>query len=113
MDHFRNPRNVGEVPGAEAVGEVTNPVCGDFMRLSLRVRDGVILEARFKTFGCPAAIASSSMLTEMLAGRSLEEARRITNDDVARALGGLPPQKVHCSVLAEDTLAAALSKLAC
>ncbi len=109
LDHYENPRNVGEIEDADAVATAGNPACGDLMRLSLRIRDGIIEDARFKTFGCGAAIAASSMATEMLKGRSLEEAARLTNRDVAEALGGLPPVKMHCSVLAEDAVRAALA----
>lgn len=108
LDHFENPRNVGSVDDADAVGRAGNPACGDLMELSLRVRDGRILEARFRTTGCSAAIASSSMTTVLLTGRSLEEAGALTNSEVAGALGGLPPAKMHCSVLAEDAVRAAL-----
>jgi len=108
MDHFANPRNVGEVAEPDALAEVTNPVCGDMLRLSLRVEDGRIVEARFRAFGCAAAIAASSMTTELLTGRTLEEAGRITEDDVAEALGGLPPNKMHCAALAEEAIQAAL-----
>jgi nitrogen fixation NifU-like protein len=112
LDHFRNPRNCGEIPDAEAVGEAVNPACGDRMRISLRIEAGRIAAARFKAFGCIAAIASSSKLTEMLAGRTLEEARALTNREVAEALGGLPGEKQACSVLAEQGLRAALEDFA-
>ncbi|MFQ5869619.1 MAG: Fe-S cluster assembly scaffold protein NifU [Candidatus Zixiibacteriota bacterium] len=108
MDHFMNPRNMGEIEDADGVGTVGNPVCGDVMRLYLKIRDGVIVDAKFKTFGCGAAIASSSMLTEMLKGKPIEEAKKISNDAVADALDGLPAVKRHCSVLAEEALEAAL-----
>jgi len=102
MDHFMNPRNMGEIPGADGVGEVGNPACGDIMRITLRVEDNRIVDAKFKTFGCAAAIASSSMATELIRGKTLEEAWAVTNRAVAEALEGLPPQKLHCSVLAEE-----------
>jgi nitrogen fixation NifU-like protein len=108
MDHFLNPRNAGEIPDADALGEAGNPDEGDVMRISLRIRDGKIEDARFKTFGCAAAIASSSMATELIKGRTLEEASRFRNEEVVQALGGLPPWKIQCSVLAEAALRAAL-----
>ncbi len=108
MDHFANPRNMGDMDDYSCVGDVGNPTCGDMMRLYLKIENGVIVDAKFKTFGCGAAIASSSMLTEMLKGQPLEEALKISNEAVAEALGGLPPAKVHCSVMAEEALKAAL-----
>ncbi len=108
IDHFMNPRNVGEIEDADGVGTVGNPQCGDVMRLYIKVQDGIITDARFKTFGCGAAIATSSMMTELIKGKSIEEARKISNKAVAEALDGLPPIKMHCSVLAEDALKAAL-----
>jgi nitrogen fixation protein NifU and related proteins len=108
MDHFLNPRNMGELEDANAVGDVGNPACGDMMRLYLKIEDGVIVDAKFKTFGCGAAIATSSMLTELLKGKKLEEAKKISNEAVADALDGLPPVKIHCSVMAEEALAEAL-----
>lgn len=108
MDHFLNPRNMGDLPDADAVGEVGSPVCGDVMKIWMRIRDGRIDDARFKTFGCGSAIASSSMATELLKGRSVDQALRFTNQEVLEALGGLPAHKIHCSVLAEDAVRAAL-----
>jgi len=112
MDHFMNPRNVGEIDGADGVGEVGNPACGDMMRLYLKVEDGRVLDAKFRTFGCGAAIASSSMLTEMIKGKTVDEARAITNQQVADALDGLPAVKIHCSVMAEKAVKAALDDYA-
>ena len=105
MDHFTNPRNVGEIEDADGVGQIGNPVCGDVMRISIAVdgRDR-IADVKFKTFGCGAAVATSSMVTEMVMGKSLEEAADISNKAVAEALGGLPPNKMHCSNLAADAL---------
>ena len=108
MEHFRNPRNVGEIPDADGVGKVGNPVCGDIMELSLKVEDGVIKDAKFRTFGCGAAIATSSMVTDLVKGKTIEEALEISNRAVAEALGGLPPIKMHCSVLAEQALKSAI-----
>lgn len=108
MDHFMHPRNVGEIPDPSGVGTVGNPVCGDIMKLFIRVQDGIVADAKFKTFGCGAAIATSSMVTELVKGKSVEEAARISNHAVAEALDGLPPRKMHCSLLAEDALKAAL-----
>lgn len=108
MDHFTNPRNVGDIPDADGVGTVGNPVCGDVMRIYLKIKDDVITEARFKTFGCGAAIATSSMITEMVTGKTIDEALSISNKAVAEALDGLPAIKMHCSVLAEDGLRAAI-----
>jgi len=108
LDHFLNPRNVGDVPDAEALGEAGKPHCGDAMRLSLRIKNGRIVDARFRTVGCGAAIASSSMATELIKGRTLEEARLFSNQEVVAALGGLPPAKVQCSLLAAQALRAAL-----
>ena len=107
MDHFLNPRNTGEVEGATHAGMARNGVCGDLVKLTARVEDGVIREVRAKTFGCAAAIASSSALTELLTGRRLEEARSLGKADVVRLLGGLPEHKVVCSVLADEAVAAA------
>jgi nitrogen fixation NifU-like protein len=103
-DHFQNPRNAGELPNADAVGYETNPVCGDSMRLMLSIDGERIVEARFQTSGCPAAIATSSVCTEMVAGLDLATAERLQKEDFERALGGLPPGKLHCSVLAAEAL---------
>lgn len=108
MDHFRNPRNVGEIENPDGVGRVGNPVCGDIMELYLKVKDDVIVDAKFKTFGCGAAIATSSMVTELIKNKTIEEASSISNRAVAEALGGLPPIKMHCSVLAEEALTKAI-----
>jgi len=104
MDHFMNPRNVGEIEHADGIGEVGNPVCGDIMHIEIKVQDNVIDDIKFKTFGCAAAIATSSMVTEIVKGKTLEEAEKVTNRLVAEALDGLPPQKMHCSNLAADAL---------
>jgi len=112
MDHFMNPRNVGEIEGADGVGEVGNPACGDMMRLYLKIENGVVVDAKFRTFGCGAAIASSSMLTEMIKGKTVEEARAISNQAVVDALGGLPAVKIHCSVMAEQAVKTALDDYA-
>jgi len=112
MDHFMNPRNVGEIENADGIGEVGNPACGDMMRLYVKVAEGKIVEAKFRTFGCGAAIASSSMLTEMIKGKTIDEARAITNQHVADALDGLPPVKIHCSVMAEQAVKSALDDYA-
>jgi nitrogen fixation NifU-like protein len=104
MDHFSNPRNVGEIKDANGVGEVGNAKCGDIMRIYLQVENDIIKDVKFKTFGCGAAIATSSMVTEMVKGKSLDEALEISNQAVAEALGGLPPAKMHCSNLAADAL---------
>ena len=108
MQHFLNPHNVGELPGANGIGNVGNPICGDIMRLYIKVEDGKIVDASFKTFGCGAAIATSSMVTDLVKGKTLEEALQISNKAVAEALGGLPKIKMHCSVLAEEALRAAI-----
>jgi nitrogen fixation NifU-like protein len=108
MDHFMNPRNMGDLPDANGVGEVGAAACGDIMKMSLKVENGKITDARFKTFGCGSAIASSSMATELIKGRTVEEAMSFSNQEVVDALGGLPPVKIHCSVLAEEALKAAL-----
>lgn len=108
MDHFKNPRNVGEIPDADGIGNVGNPVCGDIMRLYIKVENDVIVDAKFKTFGCGAAIATSSMVTEIVKGKSIDEALQISNKAVTEALGGLPKIKMHCSVLAEEALKSAI-----
>lgn len=108
MDHFRNPRNVGVIEDADGVGEVGNAKCGDIMKIYLKIRDGVIEDVKFETFGCGSAIASSSMATEMIKGKPVSEAMALTNKAVAEALDGLPPHKLHCSVLAEEAIKAAL-----
>ena len=110
IDHFSNPRNVGEIENADGVGTVGNAKCGDIMRIYLKVEDGVIVDVKFKTFGCGAAIATSSMATEMVKGKTLEEALQVTNKAVAEALDGLPPVKMHCSLLAEEALHAAIEE---
>ncbi len=108
MEHFRNPRNMGEMSDADGVGTVGNPVCGDLMTIYIRVKDDKIADIKFKTFGCGAAIATSSMITELAKGKTLEEAMKITRGDVAESLGGLPSVKMHCSNLAADGLHAAI-----
>ena len=108
MDYFLHPRNVGEMENPDGIGHVGNPVCGDIMELYIKVKDGIITDAKFKTFGCGAAIATSSMVTEMVKGKNIDEALKVTNAAVAEALGGLPKIKMHCSVLAEDALKAAV-----
>ncbi|MFU0800297.1 MAG: Fe-S cluster assembly scaffold protein NifU [Xylanivirga thermophila] len=109
MDHFMNPRNVGEIDQPDGTADVGNAKCGDIMRIYLKVEDDKIVEAKFKTFGCGAAIASSSMATELIKGKTLEEAWELTNKAVAEALDGLPPIKMHCSVLAEEAIHAAIN----
>jgi len=108
MEHFRNPRNMGEIPDADGVGTVGNPVCGDLMTIYIKVKDNKLEDVKFKTFGCGAAIATSSMITELAKGKTLDEAMKITRGDVADSLGGLPPIKMHCSNLAADGLHAAI-----
>ena len=109
MDHFSNPRNVGEVSEPNAVGQVGNAKCGDIMKMTMKIEDGVIQDVKFKTFGCGAAVATSSMATELVKGKTVEEALKLTNSAVAEALDGLPPQKLHCSVLAEEAIKSAIS----
>ena len=108
MDHFRNPRNVGVIENADGVGEVGNPVCGDIMKIYLKIRDDTIADVKFETFGCGSAIASSSMATELIKGKPVSDALQLTNKAVTEALGGLPAHKLHCSVLAEEAIKAAL-----
>src|SRR5512139_3703989 len=108
MDHFTNPRNVGEIPEADGVGTEGNPTCGDVMKISIKVENGKIVDAKFKTFGCGAAIAVSSMVTEMVKGKTLDEALAISKEAVAAELDGLPPQKMHCSNLGADALRKAI-----
>ena len=108
MDHFTHPRNVGEIPDASGVGEVGNAKCGDIMKMYLKIKDDRIEDAKFETFGCGSAIASSSMATEMIKGKSIEDALALTNKEVVDALGGLPAHKLHCSVLAEESIKAAV-----
>ncbi len=112
MEHFTNPRNVGEIEDADAVGTVGNPKCGDIMQLFLKIDGDTIKDIKFKTFGCGAAIATSSMMTELVKGKKIEEAVKISNKSVAEALDGLPPAKMHCSVLAEEALQSALQDYA-
>ena len=109
MDHFTNPRNVGEIEDADGIGEVGNAKCGDIMKMFLKIDNGIIADIKFKTFGCGAAVATSSMATEMIKGRKLEDALKLTNKAVVEALDGLPDSKLHCSVLAEQALKAAIS----
>lgn len=109
MDHFRNPRNVGEIENPDGVGEVGNAKCGDIMRITLRIKNDVIEDVKFQTFGCASAIASSSMATELIKGKTIEEALQVTNKAVAEALDGLPPVKMHCSVLAEEAITEAIN----
>ena len=108
MEHFLNPRNMGDLKDADGIGEVGAAACGDIMKMSLKIKDNIIVDARFKTFGCGSAIASSSIATELIKGRSIDEAMNFSNQEVVDALGGLPPVKIHCSVLAEEALKAAL-----
>jgi len=109
MDHFMNPRNVGEIENADGVGQVGNAKCGDIMRMYLKIKDGVIEDVKFKTFGCGAAVATSSMATELVKGKTIDEALLVTNQAVAEALDGLPPIKMHCSNLAEEAIRAAVN----
>lgn len=108
MDHFEHPRNVGTIENADGVGQVGNPKCGDIMKMYLKIDDGIITDVKFKTFGCGSAIATSSMATELIMGKPIEEALKLTNAAVAEALDGLPGYKMHCSVLAEEAIKAAL-----
>jgi len=108
MQHFTNPHNVGEIPDADGIGKVGNPQCGDVMWLYIKVKDDIITDIKFKTFGCGAAIATSSMITDLARGKTLEEAKKISRKDVADSLDGLPPQKMHCSNLAADALGEAI-----
>ncbi|MEE1169366.1 MAG: Fe-S cluster assembly scaffold protein NifU [Anaerovoracaceae bacterium] len=108
MDHFRNPRNVGAIEDANGIGEAGNPQCGDIMKIYLKIEDDIIKDVKFETFGCGSAIASSSMATELIKGKSVSEAMKLTNKAVTEALDGLPPHKLHCSVLAEEAIQAAL-----
>ena len=108
MDHFRNPRNAGVIEDADSIGEAGNAVCGDIMRIYLKIQDGVIADVKFETFGCGSAIASSSMATELIRGKPLSEALKLSNKAVTEALDGLPPHKLHCSVLAEEAIQAAV-----
>lgn len=109
IDHFTNPRNMGEIADADGIGEVGNVRCGDVMKIYLKIENGIISDVKFKTFGCAAAIASSSMSTTMIIGKTIPQALKIKNIDVLKALGGLPPVKVHCSVLAEEAIKSAIS----
>ena len=109
LDHFSNPRNVGELPDANAVGQVGNSKCGDIMKMYMKIENDVIVDCTFKTFGCGAAVATSSMATEMVKGKTIEEALKLTNRAVAEALDGLPPEKLHCSVLAEEAIKSAIA----
>lgn len=112
MDHFSNPRNVGEIENADGIGQVGNAKCGDIMKMYLKIEDNVIVDAKFKTYGCGSAIASSSMATEMIIGKTIDEVLKVTNRAVADALDGLPPVKMHCSVLAEEAIKLALQNYA-
>lgn len=108
MDHFNSPRNVGELEGANGIGQVGNSTCGDIMKMYIKVENDIIVDAKFKTFGCGAAIATSSMATEIVKGKTIKDALMLTNKTVAEALDGLPPEKMHCSVLAEEGIKAAI-----
>jgi nitrogen fixation NifU-like protein len=108
VDHYQNPRNMGELEEPDGVGVVGNPTCGDMMQIQIKVEDDRIAEVKFKTFGCGAAIATTSVATELIAGKTIEEALQVTNKDVMEVLGGLPPVKVHCSLLAEEAIKAAV-----
>lgn len=109
MDHFQNPRNMGEIEDADGVGEVGNPTCGDIMKMYIKVEDDVITDIKFKTFGCGAAVATSSITTELVKEKTIDEAQALTNDQVAEELDGLPPEKMHCSNLAADALQKAIN----
>ena len=109
MDHFENPRNLGKMENADGVGEVGNAKCGDIMKIYLKIEDGIIVDVKFNTFGCASAIATSSMATEMIKGQKIEDALQLSNKAVVEALDGLPPAKIHCSVLAEQAVKAALA----
>lgn len=109
IDHYSNPRNVGEIENASGIGEVGNPVCGDIMRMYLKIEEGIIKDVKFKTFGCGAAIATSSVSTELIKGKTIEDALKLSNKDVVNELGGLPPVKLHCSVLAEEAIKEAIA----
>lgn len=108
IEHYTNPRNVGEIENADGVGQVGNPICGDIMKIYLKIEDNKIVDAKFKTFGCGAAIATSSISTELIKNKTLEEASNLSNKEVVNALGGLPPVKMHCSVLAEEAIKKAI-----
>lgn len=109
IEHYSNPRNVGEIPDASGVGEVGNPVCGDIMKMYLKIENEIIIDVKFKTFGCGAAIATSSVSTELIKGKTVEDALKLTNKEVVNELGGLPPVKLHCSVLAEEAIKSAIA----
>lgn len=109
IEHYSNPRNVGEIPDASGVGEVGNPVCGDIMKMYLKIENGIITDVKFKTFGCGAAIATSSVSTELIKGKTVEDALKLTNKEVVNELGGLSPVKLHCSVLAEEAIKSAIA----
>lgn len=110
MEHYRNPKNVGKIDDADAIGEAGSLVCGDALKLYLKIEDGIVKDAKFQTFGCGSAVASSSILTEMIIGKSIEEVKKITNKEIAEELGGLPPEKMHCSVMGHEALENALQK---
>ena len=110
MDHYRHPRNVGKIDDADVVGEAGSLTCGDSLKLYLKIKDGIVTDAKFQTFGCGSAVASSSILTEMVIGKPLEDVKKITNADIARELDGLPPEKMHCSVMGHEALEDALKK---